>query len=230
MLTETRQRQSTKDRIIDAAEELFAERGFVETSLRVITSRANVNLASVNYHFGSKKSLIQAVFDRYLSVFFSDLQNCLSKAEDNNNAPDVRKVLQTMVEPLLSLDNLRPNGTSVFMHLIGRAYSETQGHIRRFMMDKYAPILDRFYKLIYVSLPCHSPHEVFLRLHFTMGAVVFTFAGNKALSEISQADFEQTLDVREIAQKLIPYLAAGLEAPCTDKQTVQQEILKENSL
>ena len=52
----------TVERILDAAEQLFAEKGFAETSLRLITSKAGVNLAAVNYHFGSKKALIQAVF------------------------------------------------------------------------------------------------------------------------------------------------------------------------
>ena len=59
----------TVTRILDTAEVLFAERGFAETSLRNITSKAKVNLAAVNYHFGSKKSLIQAVFARYLDPF-----------------------------------------------------------------------------------------------------------------------------------------------------------------
>jgi len=55
----------TVTRILDAAEELFAEKGFSETSLRTITAKADVNLAAVNYHFGSKKALIQAVFARF---------------------------------------------------------------------------------------------------------------------------------------------------------------------
>jgi len=128
-----------------------------------------------------------------------------------------------MVNPLIALDKLRENGSSVFMHLIGRAYSETQGHIRRFTTEKYGYILDKFYQLIYAALPNHSPHEVFLRLHFTMGAVIFTFAGNKALSEISFADFNQKLNVQDITQKLIPFLAAGLEAPATDSVNTNQE-------
>jgi hypothetical protein len=56
-----------------------------------------------------------------------------------------------------------------------------------------------------------------------MGAVIFTFAGNKALSEISLADFNQQLDVQEIAQRLIPYLAAGLEAPSSEPTLNKQE-------
>ena len=223
MLVEIKHRKTTQERIIDAAEEMFAERGFVETSLRLITSRANVNLASVNYHFGSKKSLIQAVFDRYLSVFFNQLEIELNNQELQKHPTKVIDVLQRMVKPLISLDSLRSRGSSVFMHLIGRAYSETQGHLRRFTMEKYGLVLDRFYQLIYTALPNHSRHDVFLRLHFTMGAVIFTFAGNKALSEISLADFNQELNVQEIAQKLIPYLAAGLEAPSTDSVISKQE-------
>ena len=57
----------TVQRILDAAEVLFAQKGFAETSLRAITSRAGVNLAAVNYHFGSKEALVQAVFERYLT-------------------------------------------------------------------------------------------------------------------------------------------------------------------
>ena len=63
------QKIDTKTKILNAAEQLFAERGYADTSLRLITSQAEVNLASVNYHFGSKKELIQAVLARYLDVF-----------------------------------------------------------------------------------------------------------------------------------------------------------------
>ena len=119
-----------------------------------------------------------------------------------------------MIEPLLSLSTIHPHGTRIFMQLASRAYSETQGHIRRFIMNNYASTLEQFYQLIYSALPCLNSHDVFLRLHFSMGAVLFTFAGKEAFSEISQADFNQTIDVRQITQKLIPYLAAGLEAPC----------------
>ena len=68
----------TVERILDAAEILFAEKGFSETSLRLITSKAQVNLAAVNYHFGSKKSLIQAVSHASWGHFASVLMQSLS--------------------------------------------------------------------------------------------------------------------------------------------------------
>jgi len=54
----------TKERILDAAERLFADHGFPATSMRDITQEAGVNLAAVNYHFGSKEALMIAVLDR----------------------------------------------------------------------------------------------------------------------------------------------------------------------
>ena len=56
----------TKQRILDVAERLFATRGFHATSLRAITRAAEVNLAAVNYHFGSKDALLEAVMLRRL--------------------------------------------------------------------------------------------------------------------------------------------------------------------
>src|SRR5512139_2982341 len=56
----------TRARILRAAEALFVEQGFADTSLRMITARAEVNLAAVNYHFGSKEELIREVFQRHL--------------------------------------------------------------------------------------------------------------------------------------------------------------------
>ena len=72
----------TVDRILDTAEVLFAQKGFAETSLRAITSKAGVNLAAVNYHFGSKESLVQAVFERFLTPFCAALDAKLEFAGD----------------------------------------------------------------------------------------------------------------------------------------------------
>ena len=58
------QHTDTRERLLDAAKYLFAQRGVDATSLRHITAEAAANLASVNYHFGSKEALFRAVFVR----------------------------------------------------------------------------------------------------------------------------------------------------------------------
>ena len=65
---------STKERILGAAEVLFAQRGFDGASLRQLTAAAGVNLAAVNYHFGSKDRLVEEVFRRRLDELNSRRQ------------------------------------------------------------------------------------------------------------------------------------------------------------
>ena len=202
-------KSQTKKKILDAAEQLFAEHGFAETSLREITARAEVNLASVNYHFGSKKTLIQSVFDRFMETFTNDLITEMSALDKSTQPLTVQSVLSTLVNPLIKVDNVRPNGSSVFMKLLGRAYAETQGHIRRFAMERYSHVLARFTRLLHKASPNLSPSEMFWRLHFMLGSFIFTLAGHEALQEISESDFEEKVSVEDIICRLIPFLSAG---------------------
>lgn len=206
--------RTTKDKILDAAEKLFAEHGFAETSLRAITTAAEVNLASVNYHFGSKKTLIQAVFERFMGRFTDDLTTEMDKLDDkyaNGDHSEIKviDVLTTLVTPLTNLESLRPDGAGVFMNLLGRAYAETQGHIRRFTMENYADVLRRFMALMHTTRPNLSPADMFWRLHFMLGSFIFSLAGHKALQEISESDFKQSVSVNEIISRLVPFMAAA---------------------
>src|SRR5512134_3133369 len=72
----------TKERILDAAEALFMVQGFTATSLRMITTRAGVNLAAVNYHFGSKDELVRAVFTRRLGPLNRERVALLEELEE----------------------------------------------------------------------------------------------------------------------------------------------------
>jgi len=76
-----RQHTDTRERILDAAESLFVEHGFEATSMRMITGRAGVNLAAINYHFGSKEALIQDVFRRRLTWLNQERLRALERYE-----------------------------------------------------------------------------------------------------------------------------------------------------
>jgi len=206
-------RSDTKTRILDAAEKLFAERGFSETSLRLITSKAEVNLASVNYHFGSKKELIRAVLARYLDVFMPVASIEIVKLQTSNKNASLNDIFSILVEPLLDLNKLRAEGTSTFLQLLGRGYIESQGHLRWFITTHYGEHLDQFVKAVAQSAPHIPPAEMFWRLHFTLGTVVFTMASADALIEIAAADFGEQNNIEKVIRKVIPYLSAGVSVP-----------------
>lgn len=201
----------TKEKILNAAERLFAEQGFEHTSLRQITSSADVNLASVNYHFGSKKALIQAVMERYHVIFMPALDEGL-QALQQQGIPHTQAVLNCFVAPLVKLRCINPNGTAIYLSLLGHAYSEIQGHLRRFTMANFGDVLHRLLACVQQANPTLSLNTLFWRLHFTLGATVFAQVSGQALSEIAQADFGEQTGAEDIISKLIPYLAAGIEA------------------
>lgn len=201
----------TKQKILNTAELLFAEQGFDDTSLRQITGAAGVNLASVNYHFGSKKDLIKAVMDRYLSLFMPKADAALSQLLTEPTLT-LSQVFECFVAPLLSLSGVRRQGPEIFLQLLGRGYIDNQGFLRWFIVNHYGQVLAHFTQAIHKAAPQLSKAEVFWRLHFTLGTVVFTMASSEALRDIAKNDFNEHIDVEGLVRRMIPYLASGVGA------------------
>ncbi|ANO32989.1 TetR family transcriptional regulator [Vibrio breoganii] len=209
-------RLGTKQKIIEVAESLFAEKGFKDTSLRAITSQANVNLASVNYHFGDKKTLIRAVLDRYLEEFMPQLERELESIDLRTNVStnvSMTDVFYALKAPLTNLDKEFDRGASRFLLLVGRGYSDVQGHLRWFITTRYGHVLDRFTQAVIQANPNLDKETLFWRLHFTLGTCVFTMASSEALLEIANSEFEVNTDVEAMFDQIVPFLASGM---CAD--------------
>ncbi|WP_148863218.1 TetR/AcrR family transcriptional regulator [Marinobacter fonticola] len=204
----------TVDRILDAAEELFAERGFSETSLRMITSKANVNLAAVNYHFGSKNALIQAVFGRFLTPFSATLEKAFDELERkcDERPPTLHQTLWALTESAVRMPHRNENGISIFMRLLGLAYTQSQGHLRKFLEQEYSEPFGRFMRLLKEATPQLSAVDRYWRIQFMLGATAFTMSSSDALREILENKLGIDTTVQEIAARLVPFLAAGLQA------------------
>lgn len=203
--------KNTKVEILNAAESLFAKHGFVNTSMRMITQLAKVNLASVNYHFGSKKNLIQAVLKRHFDVIIPNIDNNLDvwiRAEDLN----ALTLIESIALPLLDSEYNQANSTALFVQVLGRGYSETQGHLRRFITQQYGRTIDKMLEAFHMLLPNTGREEVFWRLHFALGSFVFSLSSYQALSEIAVADFNQVPDVESMIKRLITFVAAGVNS------------------
>ncbi|MAM58093.1 MAG: TetR family transcriptional regulator [Salinicola sp.] len=207
-------RPDTVTRILDTAEVLFAEKGFAETSLRNITTRAKVNLAAVNYHFGSKKALIQAVFARYLDPFSERLNLALDGLEARYR--ETRVPLEVLLEQLATSVLEVPaerNSLKVFMKLLGLAYTQAQGHLRRYIQEHYGDTFHRFVACLRRATPDLPDAERFWRLHFMLGTVVFTLSGLDALRDIADSEYQEHMSVRELIRHLRPVVVAGMQAP-----------------
>lgn len=211
----SRAAHGTKDRLLDAAEELFMVHGFEATSLRLITAAAEVNLAAVNYHFGSKEELFQAVLTRRLDPMNQERVDFLTELEAQA-APDpvpCDRILSAMLIPALKLARDPERGGSNFLRLLGRAYADPAPFIRQFLSDEYAVMIGRFKAAFGRALPELPPRELSWRLHFIMGALSYTLAGTDVLKLIGELQPEEGASDDRLLQRLSPFLLAGLTAP-----------------
>lgn len=204
---------ATKRKILDAAESLFAVKGFTGTSLREITGLAEVNLAAVNYHFGSKKELIKAVMSRYFDVLTPLLDKQLTELIESDERLSLNQVFLAFVDPLLSLSSIHVKGTSNFLQLLGRGYTDSQGFLRWFITSRYPSVIENFVSAVHKAYPELSKEDMFWRLHFTMGTIVFTMSSSDALIDIAKSDFSNDVDIEGVIRQVIPYVAAGVAAP-----------------
>ena len=208
----------TKGKILDAAEALFMEHGFEATSLRAITAAAVVNLAAVNYHFGSKEELFQAVLTRRLDPLNQERVDLLTRLE-REAAPEplpCDRILSAMFIPALKLARDPARGGKNFLRLLGRAYADPAPFIRKFLAEQYAVMIARFKAAFGRALPELPRKELSWRLHFIMGALSYTLAGTDALRLIAELTPAETGNNELLLRRLAPFLLAGLQSPVPD--------------
>ncbi len=204
----------TKTRILDSAEQLFARDGFRNTSLRALTQLAEVNLASVNYHFGSKDALLQAVIERRLrplnEIRAQKITEILTLAKKDKVIPDAEKLLRAFIEPTLEFRN-SSSGACDFVSLIGRSLSEPDETVRNCFLKLVLPTFNLLYEGLREALPQLSPAVLFTRLQFVMGTMSYVMSMG-TLRSLNNSAFPPPLEPPVLIDQLIKYALAGLEA------------------
>ena len=159
---------ATRDRIFRAAERLFATRGFADVSVRDITTEANVNLAAVNYHFGSKDALLLDIFMTRSAELSRARARMLHIAADaHGGAAPLREILKAMITPIeLWMD--RTHERYVAAQFLIRARSEGTETIREILRTDDR-LISRFVAGLKLVLPELSEQQIFWRLHFLLG-------------------------------------------------------------
>jgi AcrR family transcriptional regulator len=174
----TREDSKTHERILDAAEQLFAEQGFTDSSLRQITKAARVNLAAVNYHFGDKESLYAEVLRRRLSPInelrLARLDAAL--AASPADVPDLSTLIDILLRPVFEVHRDPARGGPHIVRIIARTLTEPLPFTRELLSAEIEPVLLRFAQLIRRHIPHLPPEEFYWRLSFVVGAMQHTLA------------------------------------------------------
>ncbi|MBI4566159.1 MAG: TetR/AcrR family transcriptional regulator [Planctomycetes bacterium] len=204
--------RSTPDLLLDAAERLFAERGFDATSLRDVTRRAKANLASVHYHFGSKKGLIHAVIQRRLDPLNRERLRRLDLVA-RRGRPELQAILDAFLAPTMSVWQENPH----FMRLAGRILSEPDRDLLDFFLAQFDEIVVRFRAALVRAVPDAPVEELFWRMHFVIGAMCHTWTASDGLEKISGGRC-RIGDGEKALRRLVDFCTSGFRAPLNGKE------------
>ena len=205
----------TQTRILDVAEELFMQHGFEGASMRMLTAKAGVNLAAINYHFGSKDALIEAVFRRRLDAMnaerIAQLEQLEKDAAGRPLAAD--SITRAFIGASLRMIEDTRGGGRNFTRLLGRAYTEPAKPIRQLIGQMYAPAMERYKAAFSKALPELPKDELVWRMHFMFGTLAYTLAATDTVQLIAGAKPEDRYDARLLQDRLTAFMSAGLLAP-----------------
>jgi AcrR family transcriptional regulator len=194
---------TTRDRLLDTAERLFAEHGYQATTMRAVTTEAAANIAAVNYHFGSKQALLEAVVHRALGPVVEERRARLDALGPD---PAVEELVDAIVGPLLERVGTEPDPR---LRLLGRLFVDTDPEMRALVKAEVADAEKHQLGVLERALPGVPREELWLRMRSMFAVVGAHLTG----AFDSPAACPPGCD--ELRSRLVTFLAAGLRAPAT---------------
>jgi AcrR family transcriptional regulator len=206
--------RSGKERILDTAERLFARHGFYGVSVRNITEAAGVDVALVNYHFGSKRELFAAVFQRRAEILNPER---LARLEEVRRAalpgvPSLEDIVNSFTYPLLERSARGGPGWKSYFALVAQVNNSPEwGPV--LMTQYFDPLVERLIAALREALPECPLREIYWGYQFLTGALTITFAETGRIDQLS-GGLCKSSDLDSVHERLPPYVAAGFRAIC----------------
>lgn len=199
---------STRSRIIEAAEAEFADHGFDGVSVRQIALRADVPVALINYHFGSKEGLYRAIFEMRAPMIIDQRVAGLRLAEME---PDPERKVEMIVKAVL-VPNLHMRSTernSSYARILAREVSDPKSHNRKVIAEFFDPIAYKVTDALQRALPDRTVEEIHWGYQAMLGVMVYTMADTGRISRLSagRCDPEDELSA---ATHLVALMTAAL--------------------
>ena len=217
--------KDTKTRILDAAERLIMALGAEKASLRKITDEAGVNVAAINYHFGSKNNMISAIMERFLAPLSTELHQSLDRvyAGADNGKPELEAVIRAYLVPLLDFSLRYPDHQTFFMQMYG--YIDDKNVFMQSIRGLVEKDIKYYAGALLAALPDLPEQTVLLRLAFFRNTAFGIMQGDCIMEE-SMGVLGLDLDREEMIEEMVVSVAAGFRADVKDKSST---ILEEDT-
>lgn len=199
---------TARERILRAAETLFAERGIDAVSLREVTVDAGVNVAAIHYYFGSKEALLEEIFVSRAKPIAERRLALLEKVRrDKSGKPVLEEVLRAFLRPALEVGD--EVGGEAFIRLRARLAFEPADLRRAILAKTFDASSREFLKALALALPALERDQLYWRFHFVLGAMTYTMAAPGRIESLSEGAMD-TSDREAALEALVDFAMAGL--------------------
>ncbi len=216
--TESGRGAETRERLLDAAEQIFAERGFEGASMRAVTQAAGASVSAANYHFGSKEALLRATLLRRVGPLNERRLARLDalEAEACGRPLELETIIDAFLRPVFEEHAASPDATARFRQVAARIYSDPPDVVATIKRELFGPIAARFIAALCAALPEKSREEIELGFQLTVGVLVHVISGHLVSVPDPEEDpcecWTARLSDESVLQQMIAFAAAGLRA------------------
>ena len=200
-----------RERLIIVAERLFAEHGWSGVSVRALTAAANVNLASLHYHFGSKEKLLEELFSARARPIAAERIRLLEQCAVGAGPPLLEQILDAFLRPALTLGMEPRFGGPTFIKLRARLATEPEAIGRQILGAAFDDSSRRFLEALERAVPEVPRRDLEWRFHFLLGAMVYTMADNGRIQALTNGACDPS-QVESALHYMIPFFAAGFRS------------------
>ena len=207
-----------KERLLDAAEMLYAERGFEGTSLRAVTRAAGMSVSAANYHFGSKEELLRATLRRRVEPVNARRLARLDalEAEAGGEPLPLSSILEAFLRPHFEERMSRAEAPRQLRQVAARLYADPPELMASLKQELFGPISQRYLAALAQALPERSTEGIELAFQFVVAAMVHVIAGHleaaPRLDALNESCLSRAFDDEALLQQMITFMTAGLSA------------------
>jgi AcrR family transcriptional regulator len=213
----------SKRKLLDAAEQLFADHGFEAVSVRDITQLAKTNVAAVNYHFGSRDALLGLVMMRYLVPINEERMARLEAVDRKYPGKSVplEEIIDAFVRPLVTQVRKSELSERLFYKLNGRIFAQQGDGMPPEIEEQLRQIIERFTRSFAKALPTVTGEELAWRLHFLAGGMIYLLTHQELANRLS-GGASGTPGMEATLSRFIRFAAAGLREGTTTEEPVKK--------
>jgi AcrR family transcriptional regulator len=212
----------TRERLLDAAERIFAERGFEGASMRAVTQAAGASVSAANYHFGSKEALLRETLLRRVGPLNERRLARLDALEEKADGRplEIETIVEAFLRPVFEEHVASVDATNRFRQVAARIYSDPPGVVATMKRELFGPIVTRFVGALSAALPEKSREEIELGFQFTVGVMVHVISGHLVTTPVSEDGgcecWTSRLSDESVLEQMIAYVVAGL---CAERKS-----------